>query len=95
MKGPIQKNQLPNGRYVIGKDIPVGTYDLELLHGNGFVHRYASESDKYSNYSQWLKFDKGCETYCINVVCREGEVLEIPENMVVGISRSNKVVLDL
>lgn len=95
MKGPIQKNQLPNGRYVIGKDIPVGTFDLELLHGDGLIYKYISETSKEDNYRAWLRPGKSGLAFCINVQCQEGEVLEIPKNMVVGISRSNKVVLDL
>lgn len=96
MKGPIQKNQLPNGRYVIGKDIPVGMYDFEIIHGSGIVSKYVSEGKKDTNYYEFMKNGKeDADRYLINVDCREGEVLEIPNNVVVSISRSNKVVIDL
>lgn len=94
MKGPIQKNQLPNGRYVIGKDIPVGNYDFEALHGSGIIVKHLSETTNEHNYYEFVSL-KEENKYLINVDCREGEVLVIPTNMVVAISRSNKVVLDL
>ena len=36
----LQKNQLPHGTYIIGTDIPQGTYDFTWIYGSGTLELY-------------------------------------------------------
>lgn len=94
----VKKNQLHQGVYVIGKDIPVGTYDLEWVWGNGCVHKFADETTALgaSNYFQWIgnEHDYECK-HCVGVICRDGEYLRVDGNVVVEIRRSKQVEIDL
>lgn len=96
----LQKNQLPNGKYIIGKDIPVGIYDFTWVYGSGHIELYLS--DKNTTLGN-LDYDGGYigdqydyqNLQCFHVDCKENEMLVIGGNLVVEISRSKKIELDL
>lgn len=41
----LGKNELPAGRYLIGKDIPEGTYDFTWVWGHGSMGKYQNDHD--------------------------------------------------
>jgi len=41
----VQKNQLPTGDYLIGRDIPVGTYDFTWAYGHGVIQKFKNDHD--------------------------------------------------
>lgn len=94
----LGKNQLPAGQYIIGKDIPAGTYDFTWVWGSGSITKFKSSDTtlKENNYFQWVGNTHSYEArQCINVKCADGEMLEIGGNIIVGISKSKPVELDL
>ena len=95
----LGKNELPAGRYLIGKDIPEGTYDFTWVWGNGFIHKYENDHDTTlgaCTFSQWVgnRYDYEARQ-CINVKCVNGEMIVINGNIIVRISKSKPVELDL
>ena len=97
---PIEtkKNQLTQGVYVIGKDIPSGRYDLTWVWGEGSIHKYVDETTTLgaSNYFQWIGNEHNYQhRQCIGIVCLEGEYLHIDGNVVVEIKRSKEIEIDL
>ncbi len=96
----LKKNQLPNGRYIVGEDIPVGTYDFTWVFGNGSIHIFKDITDTRtlgaSKYFQWIGDKHDYEfRQCLNVNCEQGNVIVLDGNIVVEISRSKKVEIDL
>lgn len=94
----LQKNQLPQGVYKVGRDIPVGVFDFHHVWGNGRIHVYKAEETILRN----LTFgDYIGDTYeyekmdCINVICENGCYVHISGNLIVSISRSKDIELDL
>lgn len=45
-KQKLEKNQLPRGEYIIGKDIPPGKYDFDLVFGNGSLDLKTANPDR-------------------------------------------------
>lgn len=94
----IEKNQLPQGIYIIGKDIPCGTYDFHLVWGNGRLELYNAPETILGNlkFGEWVG---NRETYekpdCINVFCSDGDYLHITGNLIVSIEKSKEVNIDL
>ncbi len=96
----LKKNQLPNGRYIVGENIPVGTYDFTWVFGNGSIHIFKDITDTRtlgaSKYFQWIGDKHDYEfRQCLNVNCEQGNVIVLDGNIVVEISRSKKVEIDL
>lgn len=95
----IGKNELPSGQYIIGKDIPEGTYDFTWVWGNGSISKYKNDHDTTlgaSTYFQWMGNSQEYEfRQCINVKCINGEMLDLGGNMIVKISKSKPIELDL
>ena len=94
----LQKNQLPQGIYEVGKDIPAGIFDFHHIWGNGSIDVYCSKETILGN----LKFSEHIgNTYeyekldCVNVNCEEGWFLHISGNLIVSISKSKKIEIDL
>lgn len=94
----LQKNQLPQGVYIVGKDIPEGVFDFHHVWGNGSIHVYKSEDTILGNLTfgenvgdthEYEKMD------CIHVVCKNGWYVHINGNLILSISRSKKIDLDL
>lgn len=94
----LGKNELPNGTYLIGKDIPVGVYDFNLLWGDGALYVSRDGTTKLGallfdqRLGHILKTDK---TFCLNVHCEEGHYLIVHGNIAVSIKRSKPIQLEL
>ena len=95
----LRKNQLPQGRYIFGKDLPVGTFDFTWVWGSGSVGLYGTaENTTLGNclYSENVgnRYDYEYRQ-CLHVQCESGNMLTIGGNLVVEISRSPKLEIDL
>lgn len=93
----LQKNQLISDVYVIGKDIPAGTYDFTLVKGSGYLKKFSDARDSFEtmNYSEYMGNHEWESEICIGVPCREGEYLHVEGNVVIGIQKTAKVEIDL
>ena len=95
----LQKNQLPCGNYLIGRDIPSGTYDFTWVFGNGSIMKFLNDHDTTLGATTYFQHVGNKYEYeyrqCLNVSCNDGELLIIDGNVIVGISRSRKIQLDL
>ena len=92
----VQKNQLTQGVYAIGKDIPAGRYDFVCVWGDGRILKYPNNELKDYNFAEWIGFDKSYHTdTCIGIACADGEYLQINGNIIVEIRKSKEIVIDL
>ena len=95
----VQKNQLPTGDYLIGRDIPVGIYDFTWVYGHGVIQKFKNDHDSTLGASTYYENVGAQYDYeyrqCFHVVCAEGELLKITGNLIVEISKSKKIELDL
>lgn len=95
----VQKNQLPTGDYLIGRDIPVGIYDFTWVYGHGVIQKFKNDHDSTLGASTYYENVGAQYDYeyrqCFHVVCTEGELLKITGNLIVEISKSKKIELDL
>jgi hypothetical protein len=94
----LKKNQLPQGIYIIGQDIPAGIYDFHLVWGHGEIDLYKAKENIPDNlkFAEDLGFQHEYETTdCIHVVCVEGDYLHINGNLIVDIAKSKTIDLDL
>lgn len=95
----LGKNQLPQGKYEIGKDIPAGQYDFKVVLGGGSLNHYftdekAKDGKGYDFF--WIGTEKSYENpLVIGRTFYDGDILELHGNVVVEISRSKKIQLDL
>lgn len=94
----FQKNQLPQGIYKVGTDIPAGVFGFHHVWGNGYLQVYKAEETIRGN----LMFGEHVgDTYeyekadCIHVVCENGWYVHIGGNLIVSISRSKEIEIDL
>lgn len=95
----LRKNQLAQGRYIFGKDLPVGTFDFTWVWGSGSIELYGTaENTTLGNclYSENVgnRYDYEYRQ-CLHVQCESGNMLIINGNLVVEISRSPKPEIDL
>jgi hypothetical protein len=92
----LGKNQLPNGIYVIGKDIPPGTYDFKCIWGDCYLVKIGKgETDwNCTNYYECIGADSETRV-CLNVTCEEGEKIKVDGNAILEISKSKPVEIDL
>lgn len=95
----VQKNQLPTGDYLIGRDIPVGIYDFTWVYGHGVIQKFKNDHDSTLGASTYYENVGAQYDYeyrqCFHVVCEEGELIKITGNLIVEISKSKKIELDL
>lgn len=93
-------NELPQGKYKIGRDIPAGTYDFFVLHGD-YASVVLETLDAYGNrvgdwtYDRVGLKEKGAHRELIHVQCKSGQTLSISGNVVLKIVKSQKVKIDL
>lgn len=94
----LEVNQLTADVYVIGRDIPAGTYNFICVFGAGVISKYTDEttllgaSNFYENVGLQYEYQL---RECVGVLCREGEYLHINGNVVVEIERAQPVRIDL
>ena len=95
----LGKNQLPNGEYLIGWDIPVRIYDFTWVFGSGDIMKFKNDHDTTLGATTYYEHIGNKYDYeyrqCLNVDCKDGELLRITGNVIVGIARSKKVELEL
>lgn len=95
----LGKNELPAGRYIIGKDIPEGVYDFTWVWGNGSIMKFKNDHDTTMGATNYFEHMGNTYDYeyrqCINVNCVNGEMLLLQGNFIVRISKSKPVELDL
>lgn len=94
----LQKNQLPQGVYRIGEDIPAGTYDFHHVWGHGFLQLCTAKETTNANtkFFEWIGDQKTYEKLdCLHIRCEEGWYLHINGNLIVEIEKSKKVRIDL
>lgn len=79
----LRKNQLPQGRYIFGKDLPVGTFDFTWVWGSGSVGLYGTAEN--TTLGNCLYFENVGNRYdyeyrqCLHVQCESGNMLIIKE----------------
>ena len=95
----LGKNQLPQGRYIIGKDLPEGTFDFTWVWGEGYLSLY--KTDENTTLGNNLYHENVGVAYeyqyrqCLHLQCAPGNMLIIGGNLVVEISRSAKLDIEL
>ena len=97
----LGKNELPQGSYLIGRDIPAGTYDFLVVYGTGGKFEMA----QYNAHNKivegtWTFFWVGLEEpyekrELIHVECKEGYTVKISGNVVLKIAKSRQVQIEL
>jgi hypothetical protein len=95
----LRKNQLPQGRYIFGKDLPVGTFDFTWVWGSGSIGLYGTAENTTLGNCLYYQNVGNKQDYeyrqCLHVQCEAGNMLIINGNLVVEISRSPKPEIDL
>ncbi len=97
----LNKNELPQGKYQVGIEIPAGVYDFFVIHGTGgkFSKMIYDSNGKITDET-WTFYWVGLkESYehkeLIHIDCQSGETIEIGGNVVLKIVRSQKVNIEL
>ena len=97
----LKTNELPQGTYTVGKDIPEGTFDFFVVYGDGGMFKKGEQDAKGDCIDgTWDFFWVGLkEDYekkeLIHVNCKAGEIIKITGNVIFKIVRSNSVKIDL
>lgn len=96
MPKTLKKNQLPMGEYIIGKDIPPGKFDFDLVYGNGTLELKVADESRPMLPFIFLGRNYDYESdRVIALDCREGDSVIITGNIIVEISRAQDVIIDL
>lgn len=95
----VKKNELPQGKYLIGKDIPAGSYDFTLVWGTGGSLLLSVNGETnigslefYEHLGTKYEYEK---IFCLNVNCSEGRYLIVQGNIAVKIAKSKPLQIDL
>jgi hypothetical protein len=98
---PLGKNELPQGSYLVGRDIPAGTYDFFVVYGSGGVFdlcRYDSSGKivdgTWTSYWVGLKEDHE-KRELIHIPCQAGYTIKIKGNVILKVARSQQVCIEL
>lgn len=97
----LGKNELPQGEYLIGRDIPAGTYDFFVVYGFGGkfdIGKYDSNGKVMNGTWDffWVGLKEDYEKHeLLHVQCMEGYTIKITGSVVLKIARSQKVQIDL
>ena len=95
----LGKNQLPQGRYIIGRDLPEGTFDFTWVWGDGYISLYKTDESTTLGDNLYHENVGVAHEYqyrqCLHLQCTAGNMLIIGGNLVVEISRSPKLKIDL
>jgi hypothetical protein len=83
--------EFTSGEYIVGEDIPAGTYTLEIRNGYGAIKSYITEveydKDGYNYKSMWLSsLDENAKIYK-NFKLKKGNYLIISDGMIVDFIR--------
>lgn len=95
----LGKNQLPQGRYMFGTDLLVGTFDFTWVWGSGSIGLYGTAENTTLGNCLYYQNVGNKQDYeyrqCLHVQCESGNMLIINGNLVVEIARSPKPEIDL
>lgn len=95
----LGKNQLPQGRYIIGRDLPEGTFDFTWVWGEGYLSLYKTDENTTLGNNLYLENVGIAHEYqyrqCLHLQCTAGNMLIIGGNLVVEISRTPKLEINL
>lgn len=98
----LNENELPQGTYLIGRDLPAGTYDFFVVYGDGGRFDYAKydENGKIINgtwkHFYWVGLEKDYEKrQLLHIKCDEGYTIKISGNVILKIAKSQKVKINL
>lgn len=98
----LKKNELPQGNYLIGRDIPAGVYDFFVVYGHSGrldVAKYDENGDIINgtwDAYYWIGLKEDYEhREIIHVNCRNGYTVKIEGNVIVKIAKSQKVNIEL
>lgn len=98
----LRKNELPQGTYLVGRDIPPGTYDFFVVYGDGgnFEIFKPDPNGKFTydawRHSYWVGLKKEYEhRELIHVFCPEGYTVRITGNVILKIAKSQSVRIEL
>lgn len=98
---PLGKNELPQGEYLIGRDIPAGTYDFFVIYGTGGKFDLAQYDDQGAIINgtwdfHWVGLKEDHEAReLIHVECKEGYTVKISGNVILRIVKSQPVKIEL
>lgn len=97
----LGKNELPQGEYLIGRDIPAGIYDFFVVYGFGGkfdIAKYDADGKiidgTWSFYWVGLK-EEYEQRELIHVQCKEGYTIKIKGNVILKIAKAQRVTIDL
>ena len=97
----LNKNELPQGEYIVGKDIPEGVYDFVVVYGNGGRFEIA-QYDENNNFVPgtwnlyWVGLQKSYEKKeLIHIDCKKDYTVKISGNVILKIVKSQKVKIEL
>ena len=97
----LKRNELPQGSYIIGRDIPQGTYDFFVTYGQGGKFDIAKyDSNGKIIDGTWDFFWVGLkEEYehreLVHVNCPDGYTISISGNVILKIAKSQQVQIEL
>lgn len=103
LEGPynLKTNELPQGEYLIGEDIPVGTFDFFVVYGTGGRFDIMKlDSDGNIVNGTWDFFWVGLkEDYekreLVHINCKDGYTIKLDGNVILQIARSKQVKIEL
>lgn len=82
----LGKNQLPHGRYIIGKDLPEGTFDFTWVWGEGYLSLYKTDENTPLGNNLYHENVGVAHEYqyrqCPHLQCAAGNMLIIGGNLV-------------
>lgn len=97
----LGKNELPQGSYLVGRDVPPGTYDFFVVYGHGGSLDFAKyDADGKIINGTWNSYWVGLrEDYehreVLHIPCEAGYTIKIKGNVLIKIARSQNVTIDL
>ena len=98
----LKTNELPQGEYLIGKDIPTGTYDFFVVYGSGGRFDLAKYDDNgqiiNGTWKQfhWIGLKESYENKeLIHIQCDDGYTIKISGNVIMRIAKSQEIKIDL
>ena len=97
----LKTNELHPGEYLIGKDIPAGTYDFFVVYGTGgcFNIMKLDSAGKIIDGTLDFFWVGLKETYekreLVHVNCKEGYTIKLDGNVILRIARSKQVKIEL
>ena len=97
----LKTNELPQGTYLIGRDIPAGTYDFFVVYGDGGKFDICKR-DESGNIidGTWTFYWVGLKEphekrELIHVLCEEGYTIKIKGSVILRIAKSQNVKINL